>query len=671
MSIACIALPAAGVEWRQVGPDGGTVTAIAAATSAQMVLAGTAEGRLFRSVDKAQTWERVGASLGTHQVLQIVISPSSAARVWVRTDEGIFRSSDRGTTFLQRLGGNVYQFAVAPSNPDVLYAATSASGNYALLKSADGGVTWTATAATTQFAPVEVAVDAIDSSIVYAAGYTIDSIPGIDGPSVWRSTDGGSSWQHTVVPGSVESIVAHPTRGGIAIATRLAGVAYRTTDGTTWSALNESGDGPVAFDPTVPGRVYLGWFRRGGGFYRSDDNGTSVHSLDNSRPAMNLVVDPADSNTLYAGAQGTGVIRSDDAGQSWATHNAQLGASEINWLTADPSNSNVVYAGRNGSVFQTRDRGASWATMLPSTRGSVLSEPGAVANLAVDPHDSRSLWTTSQLGLWHSRDDGGSWQYLIDFLGEYSHEGITNDALVGLAVDPNEPNTIWVAASGNYEAGSEGEIYKSIDGGKTFSNLAPKLGYGDFFRKLLIDPVTPGRIWIGGTHGYFNPMLLLSSDGGQTWTDVSAGLAGGGEVTALVVDPDNGRTVYVAAVGRDGVNTAPRMFRSDDSGSSWQMVGPGLATIASALDPAARITSMIVQRGLLSASIGPPLVYHPPDVGGVFVSADRGANWSDLSGAIGHRKVSQLLAGDPVLAATGGEGIFVQHQVGRERVVGR
>ena len=195
MAVIFVAVPAAGVEWRSVGPDGGTVTAIAAATSERMLLAGTAEGLLFRSVDRAQTWERVGASLGGHQVLQIVINPKNAARVWVRTDLGIFRSSDRGNSFLQRLAGNVSQFAVAPANPDVVYASIFSVGSNELLKSTDGGATWAVPAnAGLGIVPISVAVDAADPSIVYVAGYSILAGPSPSLSSLWRSVDGGATW---------------------------------------------------------------------------------------------------------------------------------------------------------------------------------------------------------------------------------------------------------------------------------------------------------------------------------------------------------------------------------------------------------------------------------------------------------------------------------------------
>lgn len=187
----------------------------------------------------------------------------------------------------------------------------------------------------------------------------------------------------------------------------------------------------------------------------------------------------------------------------------------------------------------------------------------------------------------------------------------------------------------------------------------------------MVDPVTPGRIWIGGSHGYGSPLLLLSSDSGQTWTDLSAGLAGGNRVSALLVDPDHGATIYAAVFGPNALDSGPRLFRSDDAGQNWQRTGAGLSAASLAISPKLQITSMILQRGLLYASLGlttPIFAERLGGLGGIFVSPDRGANWSDISGATGHPDVSQLIASDPIIAATYGEGIFVQ-TLGRQRIM--
>jgi photosystem II stability/assembly factor-like uncharacterized protein len=137
VGVVLASFPAQSAEWVARGPQGGTIVAFGTAETEPLIIAGTAQAKLFASAD-GTTWSRIGRGIGGTRISQIVISPRTSLRVWVLTDDGLYRSGDRGRTFLPRLAGAT-DFAVAFGDPDVVYAAT---GGDSIQKSTDGGVTW-------------------------------------------------------------------------------------------------------------------------------------------------------------------------------------------------------------------------------------------------------------------------------------------------------------------------------------------------------------------------------------------------------------------------------------------------------------------------------------------------------------------------------------------------
>ncbi len=627
-------------EWTAIGPHRGTITAIATAATEPMVIAGTAEGRLFRSTDEGRSWEGVGAGLRGHEVRQIIISAEDAARLWVLTDDGLYRSSDHASTFLQRLGGRITDVAVAAAEPDVLYVATGTT----ILKSADGGITWEDPANMgLSIDATAVGVDAVDASLVWAVG-----VAGTQN-LVYRSNDGGTTWQQALIPQGVVvvDVATHPFRSGTAFAVSHFGGAYRTTDSETWTELSFPA-GRIVFDPSASRRLYL--VDQIGRMYRSEDEGDSLRLLPQGS-AVSLAIDPRRPETMYAGLREEGILRSDDGGERWTRICDGLAAAEIYGIAVDRNDPNVIYAGGPTVLLKSSDRGENWQTVFSP-------RVGPISRIAIDPIDSRNIWVGAGLTIWNSGDSGNSWQSAAVFPGKF-------DAITGVAIDERQTNTVWVSLFGNYETGASGELYRSLDGGTTFVDRGPKLGYGDFLITLFVDQADPQSAWIGGGHGYNQPLLFHSPDGGTSWIDLSAKIAATADsasiLTALFVHRG---TIFAAttAFRRGG-----RLLRSDDGGESWRTADHGLASAG------AMITSIIESRGSLYASVSGPVNIGPVGIvagnstGGVFVSSD-GSSWRNISDAIGHQSVSGLAGTDVLFASTIGGGVFV-HRLAKARSV--
>ena len=184
---------------------------------------------------------------------------------------------------------------------------------------------------------------------------------------------------------------------------------------------------------------------------------------------------------------------------------------------------------------------------------------GRVSAIAVDPADSRHvLCGAGGGGVWESRDEGATWAPRTDALPTL--------AIGAIAFDPSAPQTVYAGSGeGNFYARLGAGVYRSNDGGATWTALAPGLLLGLGFYDLVVDPGNPATLLAATTGGFF-----VSTDRGATWTrrraqpcwSVSLHPAGGaaGEILATFSDGlfrSTNRGVTFAAVTLPQAPTTP------------------------------------------------------------------------------------------------------------------
>jgi photosystem II stability/assembly factor-like uncharacterized protein len=627
----------AAVEWIPRGPEGGTIVAFGTAETEPRILAGTHEGKLFASRDGTR-WTRVGRGLGGTTIRRIVISPRTALRVWVLTDDGLYRSGDYGNTFLRRLGAPVNDFAVAFGDPDVVYAATGAS----IVRSTDGGITWTTPAnAGLPRSVSTVDADASDAMRVW----TIDPV---SPSSPLLSTNGGESWERVPKPeAAIGKIVTHKRIGGIVFAWGSRDL-YRSTDGVSWTRLAITPEffapNPLAFDWFLDRRLYLD---AGLGVYRSDDLGDSAQLMLRA-DVRAVATDPFRPDTVYVGLTADGVTRTTDAGRSWSAASEGLIASQVYAVVSDARNDRAAYAATATGLYKTADGGRTWHQI----HGRMVPGPsGAIQNVAIDPTDSRNVWISSMYYLRYSRDAGATWS---------APQTFPNPVLVN-SITVDERGIVWVTTSGRCETATAGEIWKSTDGGERFRSVGPKLDFADSVFTVVVE--NEQSIWAGGaTDWNLRGLILHSEDGGQTWTDVSP--AGVPPVYSMYVTPDT----ILAGVGRD-FGRGAEIVRSDDRGISWTRSDSGLPAHAHI------VSSIVRDRDLIYASLSTAAeLACAASVrvrGGVTVSSDGGHTWTNVSGDMEGIGVSAL-SHNARYASTLGLGVFIRDDdPGKRRAVRR
>jgi photosystem II stability/assembly factor-like uncharacterized protein len=282
-----------------------------------------------------------------------------------------------------------------------------------------------------------------------------------------------------------------------------------------------------------------------------------VYGAQHSGQTNAVAVDPRNSSVVYLGAEGGGVWKTTDGGQTWTPLTDSQPSLEIGALALDPSNPDVVYAGTslsNGSfasegkgILKSTDGGATWR-QLP---GPLPSGPGLVAvvySLAVSPSDGNVLLAVADsvagAGLYRSADGGNTWSSVVG--------PITNSYGLQVLFDPT---------NGSIAFASLDTVYKSTDGGNTWTaasgtgSNALSASQGYF---LAIDPSSAETLYagIGGSTTSY-PYLFKTVDGGQDWTPLPSF---GWWATRVGVDPANPNIVVA---GNEG------LVESMDGGSTW------------------------------------------------------------------------------------------------------
>lgn len=342
-----------GASWSPVNTGRTIVDAGALAlhpVNASILYAAAGRNGLFQSVDRGENWARLAA-------FQFPAAPSSP-------------------TAAPFPGGPVSARSVVISlaRPNILYALTGRVNgcdptDQPLLKSTDGGASWNdATPPLSGCSlwnfgnSVAMVLDPTDANTLYV-GADFGDING-ENPALLKTTDGGTSWSNPLNWGccAASALAVDPSDPAILYGGSWSGVLKSSDGGATWSNTGLTvGVNVVALDPRNRGTLYAAsdtGYGSFGGLFKSTDGGVSWSAindgleslLDTRVPVTALAVDPANRNVLYAGTAGFGVFRSGDGGESWAPFNDGLTNLDIRLLALAPGRAGTLYAGTGSGV---------------------------------------------------------------------------------------------------------------------------------------------------------------------------------------------------------------------------------------------------------------------------------------------------------------------------------
>lgn len=223
-------------------------------------------------------------------------------------------------------------------------------------------------------------------------------------------------------------------------------------------------------------------------------------------------------------------------------------------IAIDPTDSDTMYLGSDvAGLYRSSDRGTTWT---PSSMGLQSLQ---VASLAIDPSDPDRLWLATPMGLHLSIDGGVEWSLVDASIRCFKH---TNTR--GIAVS-SDGQTILVASHAVVEDTSgDGTLYRSTDAGETWSSV---LSVTDAeIPAVMFDPIVATRAFLLVS----DQGVRRSIDGGATWASFTTDLPANRTWRQI----DVGSTVLYATAEQDTAGAQAGVFKSSKTTAAWTLVGP-------------------------------------------------------------------------------------------------
>jgi photosystem II stability/assembly factor-like uncharacterized protein len=349
------------------------------------------------------------------------------------------------------------------------------------------------------------------------------------------------------------------------------GIFKTIDDAHTWSMLTPPTSPFVAIDieyPVGSSRIYAAHERNApstlDGVLRSSDGGANWISISAGLPSdlfiRTLAVNPGAPESVWLGSN-SGVFRWNSALQSWE-------ATTLSYQTfALAFAPGMIIAGvagpesdlQKGGVYKSIDNGATWVSITGNIPADLPGQSRAIHSLAIDPRDPQVIYAGSNYGvaggLYKTRDGGTTWISIAnnDLDGGYVE-------YTGIAINPLEPDTVYVGTYGYFNANRPGGVFKSTDAGGSWTATSNGL-LNVYIRTLILNPLLPNKLYVG-TDG---AGLHRTTNSAASWQPQNYGLTG---LDISQITEING-SLY-AATGRDGI------YRSINQGQSWERFNDGL-----------------------------------------------------------------------------------------------
>lgn len=561
------------MKWRMIGPHRGgrTVGAVGVPQQPNVFYVGVNNGGVWKTTDYGRTWKPIFDDQPTGSVGDIAVAPSNPNVLYAASGEGIqrpdlsigdgvYKSTDAGKTWTNtglRDGQQIGGIAIDPTNEERVFVAVlghpyGPNEERGVYRTDNGGKTWEKVLYKNEdTGAVQVMPDPKDPKIVYAV--------------LWAARQG--PWENGAWQGAESGL-------------------YKSTDGgAIWKKLTvglptfAQGLGRIGLgiSPSDPNRLYATVDAdENGGIYRSDDAGNSWY-LTNPDPRLwgrgsdfaEIKVDPKNPDVVYS----ANVVawKSTDGGKNWSAFRGAPGGDDYHRIWINPDNPNIILIAADQGAIITVNGGetfSSWYNQPTAQFYHVITDNAFPYNVYGGQQESGSVGITS-------RGNDGQ----ITFR-EWHPVGVEEYGYV--APDPLDPNIIYGGKITKYDKRT----------GQT-QNIAPesvRSGKYRFVRTVpvLFSPVDKKTLFFAGN------VLFKTLNGGNSWQVISPDLTRdryddipksvGVYTTEEMKKMPRRGVIYTVAPSHQNINTIwvgtddGLMHITRDGGKTWNNITPPAVT---------------------------------------------------------------------------------------------
>src|SRR5271165_6400210 len=565
----------------------------------------------------AMQWRLIGPFRGGRAVAVSGIPGDGATYFFGSVDGGVWKTPNAGVTWVPLFDrqpiASIGALAVAPSNPQVIYAGTGESdirsdlsSGDGVYKSTDGGKTWTNVGLRDTRQISRIVIDPKNADVVYvgALGHAYGTNPE---RGVYKSTDGGKTWTHVLDQGPEVGV------SDLAMAAANPGTLFAGT----WQAHRP------------PWSTYAPLQGSRSGLFRTTDGGANwTQRKGNGLPEGDWgrvgVTVSADGRRVYAlidAGKKSGLYRSDD-GNNWSLANGDPRLTSRGWYfnqpTIDPNNPDVVYV-PNVALYRSEDGGKTISIVRGAPGGDDYHQ------LWIDPANSSRMVLATDQGTSVSLDRGETWSsWFNQPIGQFYH----------VATDDGFPYAVYGAQQ---DSGSAAVMSRTDHGHVTATDWF--LVGGGESGWIVVDPNDQNILYATGAYGgvvRYDKRTSLSQDISPwpmpNWgTEINSRKYRAPWTPMLVMSPIEKGTLFLGT---------QFVMKTTDGGLHWEKISPDLTGAANSPEGKAA-ASVTVQnaRGLgfgVVYSIAPSpkkaeVIWAGSDTGLLHLTTDGGTTWSDVT----------------------------------------
>lgn len=623
-----------GLNYRLIGPwRGGRSAAVAASyTQKNTFYMGATGGGVWKTTDGGASWKNISDGFFGGTIGSVAVAPSDESVLYVGEGEntvrgnvseglkGVWKSTDGGRTWKNiglSEGRHITRLIVHPKNPDIVWAAVlghlfGPHPERGIFKTTDGGKTWKKVLYVNEQAGAsDLIMEPGNPNLLYAGTWRVIRTPyslesGGEGSGLWKSTDGGETWQPL-----------HTAKG---------------FPSGTWGITG------ITVSPANTSVLYALIEHEKGGLYRSEDSGESwtLQSNDNNIRQRawyytKLFADPKDENKVYV--LNVAFMRTNDAGKSWQYIRTPHSDHHDLWI--DPNDPGRMIVADDGGAQVSFNAGASWSTMDNQPTAQIYrvstdnSFPYRILGAQQDNTTMRirhrsyggaigeTDWETTagfesgyvvadplNPDIVYGGNYGGYLSRLDHKTGENRNISVWPDVPIGSGADvlkyrfqwnfpiffsPHNPKKLY--AAGNH-------LFVTENGGASWTTISPDLTTNDKSKQVSSGgPITKDNtsveyyctiftaaesalekdlLWTGSDDG----LVHISKDGGKSWNNVTPTDAPKWMMwNAIETDPFEKGTAYITGTRYKLDDFSPYIYKTSDYGKTWKRITSGIPNL--------------------------------------------------------------------------------------------